>query len=97
MNYLENTCSLSVFQQNIKTFLDRLKKTGQPQMVTIDGKTKIVLQDAESYQKILDRLDRLEALEGIQRGLESMKQGNGHPAEEVLQRLANKLGIPATS
>ena len=67
-----------------------LKKSGQPHVLTINGKAEVVVQDAVSYQMILEMLDRLEAIEGIQRGLESMKQGKGRPAEEVLKRLAKR-------
>lgn len=33
------------------------------------------MQDAESYQRILEVLDRAEAIEAIREGLESAKQG----------------------
>ncbi|RJP25151.1 MAG: type II toxin-antitoxin system Phd/YefM family antitoxin [Candidatus Omnitrophota bacterium] len=95
MIHLENICSLSDFQRNTKTILERLKETGLPQVLTINGKAEVVVQNAASYQKILDTLDRLEAIEGIKRGLESMKQGKGKPADEVWQRLAKKFDIPA--
>lgn len=91
---LENICSLSEFQRNTKSILELIKKTGMPHVLTINGKAEIVVQDAASYQKILDSIERLEAIEGIQRGLESLKQGKGRPADEVLQRLADKFDIP---
>ena len=91
---LENICSLSEFQRNTKTILKRLKKTGRPQVLTVNGKAEVVVQDAVSYQKILEILDRLEAIEGIKKGLDSMQRGKGRPAEEVLKRLADKFDIP---
>jgi len=39
-----------------------------------------VVQDAESYQKLLEAKDRMETIEGIKRGLESMKARRGKPA-----------------
>ena len=45
--------------------LDRLGKTGDPLVLTIDRKAELVVQDAEAYQALLDRV---EAIEGIQRG-----------------------------
>jgi len=42
-----------------------LKKTGQPVVLTVNGKAEIVVQDAESYQKLLEAKDRMEAIEGI--------------------------------
>ncbi len=45
-------------------------------------------------ENTLPLLPNLEAIEGIKSGLESMKHGKGRPADEVLQRLANKFEIP---
>jgi hypothetical protein len=39
---------------------------------TINGKAELVVQDAEAYQALLDRV---EAIEGIQRGLADVKAG----------------------
>jgi hypothetical protein len=57
------------------------------------GKAEIVVQDAASYQKLLELIDRAEAIEGIQKGLESMQRGEGKPAQEVFTRLRKKHNI----
>ena len=44
-------------------------------------------QHAESDQKLAEAQDRMEAIEGINRGLESMKRNAGKPAEEFFQEL----------
>jgi hypothetical protein len=46
---------------------------------TINGKAKLAVQDAASYQQLLDLIDRLQAIRGIERGLYEMKAGNGKP------------------
>jgi hypothetical protein len=38
--------------------------------------------DATTDQKFLEMQDRMEAIEGIRRGLESMKRNAGKPAEK---------------
>jgi hypothetical protein len=53
--------------------------------LTVNGKAKLVVQDAESYQKLLEAKDRIEAIEGIRRGLESLKRNAGKPAEKFFQ------------
>jgi hypothetical protein len=42
-----------------------------------------VVQDALSYQKLLDRVGELEALEGIQRGLADVEAGQCNATEAV--------------
>ena len=41
-------------------------------MLTVNGKAEVIVQDAAAYQKLLELVDRLQAIEGIQKGLESM-------------------------
>jgi prevent-host-death family protein len=94
MIYLEDIYSLTDFQRNAKEHIQRLKETGRPEILTVNGKAEVVVQDAASYQKLLALLDRLEAIEGIQMGLESMKRGEGTPAQEVFERLRKEHHMP---
>jgi predicted transcriptional regulator len=50
-----------------------------------------VVQVATAYQALLDRV---EAIEGIQRGLADVKAGRTKPARQVFARLRRKHGIP---
>jgi hypothetical protein len=94
MVHLEDIHSLTDSQRNTKEHIQRLKETGLPEVLTVNGKAEIVVQDAASYQKLLELLDRVEAIEGIQKGLESMQRGEGQPAHEVFTRLRKKHTIP---
>ena len=93
MVHLEDIHSLTDFQRNTKEHIQRLKETGRPEVLTVNGKAEIVVQDAASYQKLLELIDRAEAIEGIQKGLESMQRGEGKPAQEVFSRLRKKHNI----
>jgi PHD/YefM family antitoxin component YafN of YafNO toxin-antitoxin module len=90
MFQLEDIHSLTHFQRNTKEHLERLKTTGRPEVLTVNGKAALVVQDAGSYQKLLEALERVEALEGIRRGLKSMKRGEGRPLKDVLRKLRRK-------
>jgi prevent-host-death family protein len=83
--------SLSDFKRNTSELLERLKKTGNPLILTINGRAEVVVQDAEAYQELLERV---ETVEGIQRGLADAQAGRSKPAREVFNRLRRKHGIP---
>jgi len=91
---LDEIHSLSHFQRNAKTFLRRLRKTRQPAVLTVNGRAQLVVQDAESYQRLLERIDRLEAAEGVRRGLESKRKGDGRPLDEVVEEVRRRLKLP---
>ena len=88
--------SLSTFKRDTAKLVRQLKKTRQPVVLTVNGKAELVVQDAESYQKLLeakDRMEAIEAIEGIKRGLESMKRNAGKPAEKFIQEFFTEKGI----
>ena len=59
--------------------------------MTINGRAEAVVQDAEAYQRLLERVETVEAL---QRGLADVKAGRTKPAREVFDRLRRKHGMP---
>jgi prevent-host-death family protein len=83
--------SLSDFKRNTLELLERLRETGHPLVLTVNGKAELVVQDAAAYQALLDRV---EAIEGIQRGLTDVKAGRTKLARQVFSRLRRKHGIP---
>lgn len=85
--------SLSTFKRDTAKIVRQLKKTGQPVVLTVNGKAELVVQDAESYQKLLEAQDRMEAIEGIRRGLDSMKRNAGKPAEKFFREFFAEKGI----
>lgn len=86
--------SLTEFQRNTKEHIERLKETGKPQVLTVNGKAEVVIQDAESYQKLLEDIDRLEAIAGIRKGLDEVSLGKTKSADEVFGAMRKKHKIP---
>ncbi len=80
--------SLTEFQRHTKAHLKRLKATRRPTVLTVNGKAELVVQDAAAFEEMLD------AIRGIQRGLESMKEGVGKPFRVALDEIRAKQRIP---
>ena len=76
---------------SVVEILDRIRATGNPMVLTVNGKAELIVQDAEAYQALLDRV---ETLEGIQRGVADVKAGRTKPAQQVFDKLRRKHGIP---
>ena len=91
---VDDIVSLSDFQRNTREHIRRLKESGRPEVLTINGKAELIVQDARSYQSLLDALDRAEAVAGIRRGLEGMARGEGEDAAVALDRLGEKHNLP---
>jgi len=95
MNIERDIQSLSNFKRNTSEVIKQLKETGEPVVLTINGKAELVVQDAAAYQELLELRDRMEAIAGIRRGLASMERGKGRPAEDVFANLRKKHNITA--
>jgi hypothetical protein len=85
---------LSNFKRDSVSLVGQLKRTGRPVVLTINGKAEIVVQDAKSYQHLLELIDRAEAVIGIRKGLTAMNRGEGIPAEQAFEKLRKKHKIP---
>ena len=88
---LQDIRSLTDFQRNTKAHMRRLKSSGRPAVLTVNGRAELVVQDAAAFEDMLD------AIRGIQRGLDEMKAGKGEPAKVVLDRIRSKHKIPRSS
>jgi PHD/YefM family antitoxin component YafN of YafNO toxin-antitoxin module len=86
--------SRSALKRNTTAFLEQLRATGQPVVLTINGQAEVVVQDAGSYQRLLELVDRLEAIEGIKRGLDDVKNGHTCSLEEISGEKRRKHGLP---
>ncbi|NEQ97783.1 MAG: type II toxin-antitoxin system Phd/YefM family antitoxin [Cyanothece sp. SIO2G6] len=84
---LRNIHPLSEFQRSAKSFLTTLKDTRSPMVLTVNGKAAVVVQDAESYQQLLEPIERLEVMAGIRQSIEEFDQGKGMPLDEAFQQL----------
>lgn len=82
--------SLSDFKRKTSELITRLKATGDPLVLTINGRAEVVVQDAEAYQHLLERVDTIEALH---RGFRDVSAGRTKPARVVFDRLRRKHGI----
>ncbi|MCC6366905.1 MAG: type II toxin-antitoxin system Phd/YefM family antitoxin [Bryobacterales bacterium] len=93
INLSEDIHPLTDFKRNTADFVKQMKRTKRPVVLTVNGKAELVVQDAESYQEVLERLARLEAVEAIRVGVKAANQGRVKPARKALEELGMKLGI----
>ncbi len=84
--------SLSNFKRNTSEFIEQLKETGKPIVLTVNGKAKLVVQDAGSYQKLLEIAEKLETIEALKPAISEMKAKKGEAAEKFFAELLQSVG-----
>ncbi len=92
---LQDIHSLTDFKRNASNYVERIRETKAPMVLTINGEAAVIVQDALSFQHLLNRLKEVEeelrkvkceALRSeIRKGVES---GEATPLdiEDVLRR-----------
>ena len=90
---LREVRSVTEFQRNLKGYMGRLKEKRTPLVLTVNGRAELIVQDADSYQELLDRLERAETVAAIRQGMEQFERGEGIPLKQAERRLRKKHGF----
>jgi prevent-host-death family protein len=85
--------SVTTFRRNPGQFMKQLKRTKRLMVLTVKGKAEAVVQDAESYQRLLDIAARADVHEAIRQGLEDVAHGRTRPADQVFNEIRRRHGI----
>jgi PHD/YefM family antitoxin component YafN of YafNO toxin-antitoxin module len=89
--------SVTDFQRNAKTHIARLRKTKAPMVLTVNGSASVIVQDANTYQRLVDRAEEMEErqrfIAAVNEGIADMKAGRMIPLEEARARMEKKFGI----
>ena len=82
--------SLSHFKRNTAHLMKQLKKSGNPVVLTVNGKAEVVVQDAAAYQRLMALAERAEMMEFLREARADADAGRTVPAREFLQALGPK-------
>ena len=99
---VQNIHSLTEFKRNANSYIDTIRSTKAPIVLTVNGKAAVVVQDAESYQALVDRFQarevevremKLEALrKEIQMGIDQIEAGEfTEYTEETLSDFCDEI------
>src|SRR5262245_3041129 len=83
---------LSDFLRDHAALLDRRRQTRLPELITIDGKPEFVIQDAESYQQLVELADQFDSRNKIGAAIERMHAGvPGIPVTQALADIRRRI------
>ncbi len=85
MDIVNDIQPLSAFRARSAAFVRRLKQTGRPIVLTIDGKAAVVVQDAAAYQRLCDAAARA--------GAPAETQPDPEPGNDMFDEMRRRLGL----
>ena len=81
---------LTDFLRSHKIHIDRIKETQTPELLTVNGRAEVVGMDPGSFQDFVNRAQRAELIEAIQKGIAAADRGELKPAAQVLAAMRAK-------
>jgi prevent-host-death family protein len=84
---------LTTLRRRSSKFLQQIKRTKRPVVLTVNGKAAAVIQGPEAYQRLLDIAAQADAREGIRQGLEDARKGRTRPAKQFFREFETQHGI----
>ena len=94
MKLARDIMSLSTFKRDSNKVMRQMKKTKEPIVLTVNGRAAVVVQDAESYQELLELKERAEVIETLRQRLASKTRKKGRTADEFFAEFFAKNSIP---
>src|SRR4030088_748205 len=82
--------SLSHFKRNTAHVMKQMKESGNPVVLTVNGKAEIVVQDAAAYQRLMAPREGAEMMRFRREATADADAGRTVPAREFLQSLGQK-------
>jgi prevent-host-death family protein len=79
---------LSAFRANAAGFLDQVRSTKRPLVLTQHGKSAAVVLDVDQYEAMVDEI---EVIRDIRQAKEELARGEGIPHDEVVAELRARL------
>jgi hypothetical protein len=67
-----------------------MKESGNPVVLTVNGKAEVVVQDAAAYQRLLSLAEKAEMMEFLHEARADADAGRTVPAREFLQSLGKQ-------
>lgn len=94
MNVVRDIQSLSIFKRDASKIIKQIKATKEPVVLTVNGVAEVVVQDAASYQKLVEAKERAETVAILRERLKSLDDGvESKTMEEVFSNLAKEQGF----
>ena len=79
---------LSAFRANAAGFLDQVRSTKRPLVLTQHGKSAAVVLDVDQYEALVDEI---EVIRDSRQAKEELARGEGIPHDEVVAELRARL------
>lgn len=85
--------SLTDFTRNAKSYILQIKETRSPMAITVNGDAEVVIQDAASYQQMVDELERSRFVAAVRASEKDVKEGRVEDLDAAFSTIRGNLDL----
>ena len=85
--------SLTDFTRNAKTYIQQIKESKSPMAITVNGDAQVVIQDAESFQRMIDELDYVRFIAAMRESEAAVRNGQVQDIDQAFSEIRGELGL----
>lgn len=85
--------SVTEFTRNAKSYIQQVKETRNPIALTVNGDAQVVVQDAESYQAMMDELEHARFIRAIRESEDDVRNGRVTDVDTAFAQIRKNLGL----
>jgi len=90
---ITETKSLTDFNRNSREHVQRLRESGKPELLTVNGEAAVVVQDAAAYQELVRQANYSATVQAVSAGMDAHQRGEGVDFLQALEGLAAKNNV----
>lgn len=85
--------SVTDFTRNAKAYIQQVRTSKSPMALTVNGDAQIVIQDAETFQGMVDELERGRFLNAMRVSEADVREGRVEDLEPAFAGIRDELGL----
>ena len=85
--------SLTDFTRNARAYIQQIKDSKRPMALTVNGTAQVVVQDAESFQTMVDELEQGRLIAAIRESEAAVQNGQVQDLDQAFSEMRSELGL----
>lgn len=85
--------SVTDFTRNAKSYILQIRESKSPMALTVNGDAQVVVQDAESFQKMVDELEHRRFIAAMRESETAVKDGQVLDLDEAFSTIRGDLEL----
>ena len=85
--------SLTDFTRNAKAYIQQIRESKRPMALTVNGDARVIVQDAESYQKMVDELEHSRFIAAMRESEAAERRRQVQDLDQAFSEIRGDLGL----